>query len=114
MEGDFYRAAPRRQKKRKKNAKGLLKNRKRLILVVGAVALSLYLLFDNKGIVKRIDLEIQRKDMAAKVEAAQQETKQLQAQLKALQGDKKTIEKIARERYGMAREGETIYKIKKN
>jgi len=37
----------------------------------------------------------------------------LQDQIKALEGDKKTIEKIARENYGMKREGETIYKVKK-
>ncbi|MBI5464744.1 MAG: septum formation initiator family protein, partial [Ignavibacteriales bacterium] len=35
------------------------------------------------------------------------------AQIKALEGDKKTIEKIAREKYNMARPGETVYRVKK-
>jgi cell division protein FtsB len=33
--------------------------------------------------------------------------------VKALEGDKRAIEKIARERYGMHREGETVYKVTK-
>jgi cell division protein FtsB len=113
MEGNFYRAAP-RKKRLKKIVGNLLRNRKRVLILLGAIVLSAYVMFDNKGVVKRIRLELQQREMAAKVEAANAETKQLQAQLKALEGDKKTIEKIAREKYGMAREGETIYKVKKN
>lgn len=76
--------------------------------------MTLYVLFDNKGIVRRISLEVQRSEMRAKVEEAKEETKRLQAQIKALEGDKKTIEKIARERYGMAKPGETVYRVKKD
>jgi cell division protein FtsB len=36
-----------------------------------------------------------------------------QEQIKALETDKKTIEKTAREKYGMKREGETVYQVKK-
>lgn len=113
MEGDFYRVVPRRSRLKKVLQK-VFKNRRRTVLVAGAAVLLVYLLFDNKGIIKRVQLELQRKEMAAKVEEARKETKQLQEQLKALEGDKKTIEKVAREKYGMAREGETIYKVKKN
>jgi cell division protein FtsB len=52
--------------------------------------------------------------MIEKVKAAEEETKRLQSYLKALEGDKKTIEKVAREKYGMARPGETVYKVKKD
>ena len=113
MDGNFYRAAP-RKRHMKKTLQRLFRNRKRVIMVIGALVLCTYLLLDNKGVVKRVQLEIRQREMTAKVEAARKETKQLQAQLKALQGDKKTIEKLAREKYGMAREGETIYKVKKN
>jgi cell division protein FtsB len=49
-----------------------------------------------------------------KVAQAREETRTLQAHLKAVEGDKKTIEKLARERYGMARDGETVYRVKKD
>lgn len=113
MEADFYRA-PRSKGRLKKIIQHLLRNRRKMFFLVGTIVLSVYLLFDNKGIVKRVRLELQQRDMVAKVDGARKETKRLQAQLKALEGDKKTIEKIAREKYGMAREGETIYKVKKN
>ncbi len=113
MQGDFYRSVP---KKRRLNTllKEITKNRKRsLLLLVGTLAV-LYLLFDNKGIIKRISLEVQRKEMVGKVEEAQKETLRLQTQKKALEGDKKTIEKLAREKYGMSRTGEKVYRVKKD
>jgi cell division protein FtsB len=35
----------------------------------------------------------------------------LQAQSKALEGDRAAIEKVAREKYGMLKEGETVYRV---
>ena len=113
MEDNFYRSPSRRPRLTNRLFKVLKNPRSVLTFLIGS-ALVLYVLFDNKGIVKRIRLELQRKEMIEKIEAAKQETKRLEAQLKAVQGDKKTIEKIARERYGMAREGETVYRVKKN
>jgi cell division protein FtsB len=72
------------------------------------------MLLNNRGIIARIRLEHERQVMIEKVKAAEEETKRLQAYLKALEGDKKTIEKVAREKYGMARPGETVYKVKKD
>jgi cell division protein FtsB len=76
--------------------------------------LATYLLFDNKGVIARVRLESQKKELEQKILQAEAETKALQAQIKALEGDKKTIEKIAREKYGMARDGETVYRVKKD
>lgn len=94
--------------------KKVFKTRRRaLFVIVGALLVS-YVLFNNRGIVARMRLEHQRQVIIEKVRAAEEETKRLQSYLKALDGDKKTIEKVAREKYGMAREGETVYKVKKN
>jgi cell division protein FtsB len=79
-----------------------------------AAILLLYLLVDNKGIIARLRLELQLREMVQKVEQAEQETKKLQSELKALQGDRKTIEQVAREKHGMVREGETVYRVKKD
>ena len=56
---------------------------------------------------------LEKAELEAKIQQAMEETKQLQADSKALDGDKKAIEKVAREKYGMIREGETVYKVRK-
>jgi cell division protein FtsB len=94
--------------------KKVFKTRRRALFVIVGTLLVSYILLNNRGIVARMRLEHQRQVMIEKVRAAEEETKRLQSYLKALDGDKKTIEKVAREKYGMAREGETVYKVKKN
>ena len=81
-----------------------------LILFFG-VALLLYVLFNNQGVIERMRLERQKKEMLLKIQRAEQEQKQLQEQSKALEGDKKAVEKVAREKYGMVREGEKVYRV---
>ncbi|MGD0035779.1 MAG: septum formation initiator family protein [Bacteroidota bacterium] len=112
MENQFYRNL---QPERflKKIAKSAAKNKKRTIFLVIVFLFFLYLLFNNKGIVTRIRLESQHREWIEKVKADSIETARLQEQIKALEDDKKTIEKTAREKYGMAREGETVYQVKK-
>jgi cell division protein FtsB len=112
MEGQFLR---RLQKPRWLHGitKKVFKTRRRALFLIAGTVLVSYVLFNNRGIIARIRLEHQRQVMIEKVKAAEEETKRLQAYLKALEGDKKTIEAVARERYGMAREGETVYKVRK-
>lgn len=112
MDDQFYRNLP-PEKLFKKIVKSAAKNKKRTILFFLAFLFLLYLLFDNKGIIKRLQLEVEHREWIEKVKADSAETKRLQEQIKALEGDKKTIEKVAREKYGMSREGETVYKVKK-
>lgn len=112
MDGDFLRRV---QQPRwlKGITKKVFKTRRRaLFLVVGTLLVS-YVLFNNRGVVARMQLEHQRRVMIEKLAAADEETKRLESYLKALDGDKKTIEKVAREKYGMARDGEMVYKVKK-
>src|SRR4030066_2429513 len=100
MDNQFYRnIQPERFLKR--IAKKAAKNKKRTILLVLLFFLILYLLFDNKGILKRISLESQHDEWMEKLKADRAETKRLQEQIKALEGEKKTIAKVAREQYGM-------------
>jgi cell division protein FtsB len=112
MENQFYRNIH-PERLLKKIAKSASKNKKRTIILILAFLLLLYLLFDNKGIITRLQLEVQQREWIEKVKADSLETKRLHEQIKALEGDKKTIEKTAREKYGMAREGETVYQVKK-
>jgi cell division protein FtsB len=113
MEDRFYRNI---QPERflKKITKSASKNKKRTAIIILAFLILLYLLFDNKGIITRVKLESQKRDWMEKVKADSLETQRLREQIKALEGDKKTIEKTAREKYGMTRDGETVYKVKKD
>ncbi|MCI0707957.1 MAG: septum formation initiator family protein [Ignavibacteriae bacterium] len=113
MEGDFYRK-PRKRKLVAALRKKLFNTRRRALITIVGFVLLLYVLFDNKGIIARVGLEMEKQEMETKIEVAKEETKQLQSDIKTLQGDKKTIEKVAREKHGMAREGETVYKVKKD
>ena len=113
MDDHFYRNLQPNQLL-KKIARSAARNKKRTIVLVVFFLVLLYVFFDNKGILTRLRLEVQHREWMEKVKADSLETKRLQEQIKALEGDKKTIEKTAREKYGMAREGETVYQVKKD
>ena len=98
----------------KKMAKKASKNKKRTVVLILLAFVTLYIVFDNKGVLKRIRLEHARAEWIQKVKIDSIETKRLQDSINALEGDKKSIEKVARERYGMIREGETVYQVKKD
>jgi cell division protein FtsB len=110
MAADFLRRI-----KKKADVRSLLSrlwsNKKLSAILAAAFVILLYVLFNNQGIVQRVRLERQKKEMLQKIQQAEQEQKQLQDQSKALDGDKKAIEKVAREKYGMVREGEKVYRV---
>ena len=112
MEGQFLRRIQ-KPKWLQGITKQVFKTRRRALFLIAGTLFVSYLLFNNRGVIARIRLEHQRQVMIEKVKAAEEETKRLQSYLQALDGDKKTIEKVAREKYGMAREGETVYKVRK-
>ncbi|MCU0454285.1 MAG: septum formation initiator family protein [Bacteroidetes bacterium] len=109
---EFYRPADTRKWLRS-FARSATKNKRRMLILVGVGILVLYLLFDNKGVIARIRLELQEREMRDRVRQTELQNDSLRAQIKALQGDKKTIETIAREKYGMTRPGETQYRVQK-
>jgi len=81
-----------------------------LLIIIPALS---FVTFSSRGIVTRMSLESEKQAMQKKVDEASEEQKRLQQQSKALDNDPKAIEKVAREKYGMVREGETVYKVKK-
>lgn len=94
--------------------KKTLKRKNLLVMAfIGTVVLS-FMMFSNRGILQRFNLESQRREMLEKIEQARQEQHRLQEQSHALDNDPKAIEKVAREKYGMIREGETVYRVKKD
>ena len=90
-----------------------LKKRNVLLTLLIVIPVLSFVMFSNRGVLKRMSLESEKQIMQEKVKQALEEQKQLQEQSKALDKDPKAIEKVAREKYGMIREGETVYKVKK-
>jgi cell division protein FtsB len=89
-------------------------NRRMVLVLVVGVPVALYVLFGPRGIVARIQIGSERARLEEELHQAEAETRRLQAESKALEGDTRAIEKVARERYGMVKEGETVYRVKRN
>jgi cell division protein FtsB len=91
--------------------KKLLSNRRLVLALVLGLPLVLFVLFGNRGVVQRVRLQAQKTELEQKIREAEAEARRLQQESRALDGDRKTIEKVAREKYGMVREGETVYRV---
>lgn len=112
MDDQYYRKA-----KPKFKLPGALKkvlgNKTLLLTLLIVLPIASFITFSNRGIVARLALESDKEMMLEKIRVAQQEQARLQKLSKDLDTDMKAIEKVAREKYGMVREGETVYKVKK-
>jgi cell division protein FtsB len=62
-------------------------------------------------LLQRVKLEIEKRELEREIEQIQIENSKLRSQINMLETDLKYIEKIAREKYGMVKDGEVIYKI---
>ncbi len=93
--------------------KTLRKKSVQITLLISLPAIS-FIFFSNRGIIQRLNLESEKKNIQIKIEQAREERNRLEEESKALDSDPKAIEKVAREKFGMIREGETVYKIRKD
>jgi cell division protein FtsB len=113
MDDLFYRRLTKRL-----SVGGLLKkaakNKRLVLIVLVALPVLSYAVFGSRGVLQRIRLQQQKTELQVKIKEAEEETKRLQEQSNALDNDKKAIEKVAREQYGMARDGETVYKVNRD
>ncbi len=96
----------------KKRLKRILRS-PRLLLITGVLTvLTSSLLFANKGLWRHLEIRheiAERRTELAKLQADEANVSRAVTLLKL--EDASTIERIARERYGMKRSGETIYKL---
>ena len=81
-----------------------------LYLVVLLLIVS-YAVFGKKGILQRVELEMENKELQRKLKDEQDKTLMLQKEIEELKSSDKKVEKVAREKYGMLKEGEEIYKV---
>ena len=93
----------------------LVSRLRRRVFVAGVVifGLAAIFLFTNKGLVRRIMLSNEKKELEEQVRALQRTQDSLKMLRDQLQRDTFMIEKTAREQYGMTRPGETVYRVEK-
>ena len=95
-----------------KNVVRYIYRRKRFFLYVLVLLLVLsYAVFGKKGILQRVELEMENSELKTKLKAEQEKTLILQKEVEDLRTSDKKIEKVAREKYGMVKDGEEIYKV---
>ncbi len=112
MEDQYYRRTKARFSPGRTVRKLLAK--RSVLLVAGVIVPALlFMIFSNRGILRRISLESEKRAVLETLRQTQAEQQQLQAQSRALDSDPKAIEKVAREKYGMIKEGETVYRVKR-
>jgi len=79
-----------------------------IIFFIGLITLSV---FGNKGLLQRIRLESEKKDLEEILKAEMKKTEMLQKEIEELKSSDTKIEEVAREKFGMTKEGEKIHKI---
>jgi cell division protein FtsB len=90
------------------------RNKLRLFLVIGIIIFFVYLLFfSDFGYLTKWKLERERKDLLLQIQMELNRKDSLENRIKLLQTDTFEIERIAREQYGLVKEGEEIYAITK-
>jgi cell division protein FtsB len=91
--------------------KKLLRNRKLLFWIAAGIAVLLFVVLGNRGIVQRIALEREKVELEEKIRQTEAEGKELEKLSKKLDSDPQAIEKVAREKHNMVRKGDRVYKV---
>lgn len=79
-----------------------------IFLFAGVAA---YSIFSDKGLLTRMKLNKEKEKIIKQVEEEKRKQDSLKKEIEQLNTSDKKIERIAREKYGMTKEGEIIYKI---
>jgi len=85
--------------------------RKTFYAALAALPLLAILTFGNRGILKRVALEREVSDLRHELYEGRATGDSLREEIKRIHRDTAAIERLARERYGMVRPGETIYTV---
>jgi cell division protein FtsB len=85
--------------------------RKFFIYLLILVAILSYAVFGKKGILQRVELEMENSQLKEKLKSEQDKSLMLQKEIEEIKTSDKKIEKVAREKYNMVKEGEEIYKV---
>ena len=87
-----------------------MKKRTAVVLLVLAIAF-VYILFDQHGVIQRLRLSEEKSTLETKINRLQTENDSMRTEIQKLQKSDQEIERIAREKYFMHRNGEKVIKI---
>ncbi len=87
-----------------------LKKKTAVLLLILAVAF-VYILFDQHGLIQRTRLSSEKSTLESKIRELQVENDSMRTEIEKLQKNDQEIERIAREKYFMHRNGEKVIKI---
>ena len=76
-----------------------------------ALPVALIFTFSSRGLMRRLQLEMEADELRQEVYHQRAVGDSLRLEIRTMQEDTAAIERLARERYGMARKGETIYRV---
>jgi cell division protein FtsB len=98
-----------------KNIVRYIYHRKKFFLyLLILLAVASYAVFGKKGVLQRVELEMENRNLKEKLKLEQEKTTMLQREIEELKTSDSKIEKVAREKYGMVKDGEEIYKVVKD
>jgi len=92
-------------------ARKMLKNRRLMLALIIGIPVAGFVVFGNHGILHRIRLQQRKAELEMQIRAGEAERKSLELESKKLDTDKAEIEKVAREKHHMARDGEQVYRV---
>jgi cell division protein FtsB len=78
--------------------------------VIGSLALLIVLFSGPRGCWRQLRVRMERRVIAGDIKSLEEEKKRLEAEKKSLD-DPATVEKLAREEYGMSKKDETVYRV---
>lgn len=80
-----------------------------LFIIIAHIGLAI---FGSKGLLTRLKLETDKKQLEKQLQDEWKKSEELKKEINEINTSDKKIEKIAREKYGMTKDGEKIIKIK--
>lgn len=83
-----------------------------LFLILGGFVVVWFTFIDTYSLWTRVELSQRKAELKEKKQRLKSETLILKQKIDDLKTDPFLLERIAREEYGMKKEGETVYKIK--
>lgn len=86
-------------------------NFKVFILLCIVVPILYGIIFGSHGVIQRVSYYYENKELQSDLDKELKTQMELKTRINSLKTDKSVIEKLAKERYGMVRPGETLYKI---
>lgn len=107
-----YSSMSRKRRKRGPNQSQLIQQKiVRIVLLLGGIALLIIFFFGDHGVYQLYRLRQEKAEVQQMITEMRLEKQRLDAEKTRLETDYEYIEKLAREKYRMAKPGEKVFKV---